>query len=210
MPLAMRIWRTLVSFDVLPNLVHRSLTHGLLPHGCVTIVADLPGRVRFLLTTAETLQPLGEVSVEKMSADQTFIYVYSPDDDLVDEDLQATHDDLVLSFRERLDTAITSRSTYLKIPLSLSLEIVGDPPGRPRMDHETHIERLTLAQEAKAIKEKNPLATWKTIARAIGWPLGDSDSGVKALRDARKELERADETILAEIAERATKTTKTT
>jgi hypothetical protein len=51
MPHPVIIWRTHIPFDVLPNMVHRSLTHGLLRPEDVGIIADLPGRVRFVLTT---------------------------------------------------------------------------------------------------------------------------------------------------------------
>src|SRR5262245_45906245 len=123
------IWRTQIPFDVLPTMVHRSLTHGLLCREDVIIVADLPSRVRFVLTT-DTLVRLGEISVEKLADTQTLIFVYLPDEDYPDDSIQATHVVVLASFRERLTIEIERRSRLLEQPMQSLIELVTETPKR--------------------------------------------------------------------------------
>jgi len=64
-------------------------------------------------------------------------------------------------------------------------------PGRRELDRKELIYRLAKAQEAEEIKARDPDKRWKEIAKAIGWRLGLTASGVKLLEYARDRLKRA-------------------
>jgi len=64
-------------------------------------------------------------------------------------------------------------------------------PGRRELDRGELIYRLAKAQEAEEIKAREPDKRWKEIAKAIGWRLGLTASGVKLLEYARDRLKRA-------------------
>jgi hypothetical protein len=75
--------------------------------------------------------------------------------------------------------------------------------GRPGLNREELIYRLTKAQEAEEIKHREPRKTWKEIAREIGWRYGSEPHGVKLLEDARHRLRRPEnKALLDEISVR--------
>ena len=118
-------WKVHIPFDVLPNMVHRSLTHGLLRNEDVKIIADLPGRVRFVLTT-DTQVHLGEISVEKMSDIQTLLYVSSLESDPFGDDIQETLLIVLAGFRARLTAELESRARHLGQPIENPIEFISD------------------------------------------------------------------------------------
>jgi integrase len=84
-------------------------------------------------------------------------------------------------------------------------------PGHPSLkvqDYEEYIERLYYAQQALEIKKKNRRASWPEIAHAIGWPLGESETEVKKLKRACRDLENEiDQETLRDLEEYRTQKT---
>ncbi len=76
---------------------------------------------------------------------------------------------------------------------------LGDKPGRPELDRDVLIDRLMRAQDAEALRARNPKLYWATIAHAVKWPLGTRPSAVKVLEKTRKLLRTADPATLAAI-----------
>jgi hypothetical protein len=70
--------------------------------------------------------------------------------------------------------------------------------GRPTLDRDELIYRLTKAQDAEDIKQREPEMTWKEIARLIQWRYGHEPRGVKLLEDARHRLKRPENKILVD------------
>jgi len=76
--------------------------------------------------------------------------------------------------------------------------------GAPKLenrDNAEYIYRLTKAQEAEAIKAREPDTPWRIIAQNIGWRYGKKESAVKLLHDARKRLKAASPEVLRTVEE---------
>jgi hypothetical protein len=66
-------------------------------------------------------------------------------------------------------------------------------PGRPELDRQELIRRLTIALRAEEIRDQSPDMTWKEIHQELGSPFGKGSAALKKLEYARNKLRRLQE-----------------
>jgi len=156
---------------------------------------DVQGRVTHVLKSDEG-ELAGRPSVHVLGIEANKI-----NDERTVADVDFNVDDL----REYFNRLLAEMERFWPQIRSVGTARPPRPGGRPVLERKEVVNRVARAQDAEEMRKADPIATWKEIARAIGWGFGSDESALALLRDARHRLhvleEKDPDGLLDEVAQ---------